>query len=71
MAQNGPERHATVGSKHKLETVTERRGEELQRKIEINTRRCSAGDYQSAKRIRLNDSKNSPPVFAEIPVRLS
>ena len=51
----------------------EETGEELQRKIQINTgpvRRSSAGDYQSAKRIRLNDCKNSPPVFACIPVRL-
>lgn len=55
-------------------TLTEEPGEELQRKIQINTAavwRSSAGqgDYQSAKRIRLNDCKNSPPVFACIPVR--
>ena len=54
-------------------TLTELTDSELQGEIQINTRavrRSSAGDYQSAKRIRLNDCKNSPPVFAEIPVRL-
>lgn len=55
-------------------TLTELTDSELQGEIQINTRavrRSSAGDYQSAKRIRLNDCKNSPPVFAENPVRLN